>query len=61
MSLGSTKKAILTARMGAARMGAVRMGFTPKDTKGLTPGSVGPFYFYGSTQPTAVSWTPGTR
>lgn len=45
MSLGSNKRAITTARVGAARLGATRLGFVPKDTVGGTAdGGVDRYY-----------------
>ncbi len=58
MALSGNQTAILTARAGAARAGAVRAGFTPKDTRGLTPGSSPkPYYFWARVYPPSVTWT----
>ncbi len=58
MGLSSNETAILTARCGAARCGAIRCGFTPKDTKGTTPGSAGAFYtWWKRVYQAADTWT----
>lgn len=57
MSLTSTDRAILTARLGKARLGAVRLGFTPTFTTGGAPGTQGGFYGWTRRTFPATTWT----
>jgi hypothetical protein len=61
MVLTGIQRAILTARVGAMRVGAFRVGFVPKDTKGVAPGSIGPFYIWTRQYRSDTTWTAVKR